>query len=77
MYMTDCWVIFKNNELLFITYDEDFANLNDIPENEKANCDIFKNIEGYKPGKGVRLINDGNGNKIPELFNFVIPKPEL
>lgn len=77
MYMTDCWVIFKNNELLFITYDEDFANLNDIPENEKANCDILKNIEGYKPGKGVRLINDGNGNKIPELFNFVIPKPEL
>ena len=73
--MTDCWVIFKNNELLFITYDEDFANLNDIPENERANCDILKNIEGYKAGKGIRLILDNNGNKIPELFDFVIPKP--
>lgn len=73
--MTDCWVIFKNNKLLFITYDEDFANLNDIPENEKANCDILKNIEGYKAGKGVRLIQDGSGNKIPQLYNIVIPKP--
>jgi hypothetical protein len=73
--MTDCWVIFKNNKLLFITYDEDFANLNDIPENEKANCDILKNIEGYKAGKGVRLIQDESGNKIPQLYNIVIPPP--
>ena len=73
--MTDCWIIFKNNKLLFITYDEDFANLNDIPENDRANCDIFKNIEGYKEGKGVRLIQDGSGNKIPQLYNIVIPKP--
>jgi len=72
MYMnTDCWVIFKNNELLFITYDEDF--LNDIPENQKENCDIFKNIEGYKPGKGVRLIIDKSGKKIPEIFDFKPP----
>ena len=71
----DCWVIFKNNKLLFITYDEDFANLNDVKEEERANCDILKNIEGFKEGKGVRLIDDGNGNKIPELFDFVIPKP--
>ena len=73
--MSDCWIIFKNNKLLFITYDEDFANLNDIPENDRANCDIFKNIEGYKEGKGVRLIQDGSGNKIPQLYNIVIPKP--
>ena len=73
--MTDCWVIFKNNELNFITYDEDFANLNDVPKEERANCDIFKNIKGYKEGEGVRLIVDGSGNKIPELFDFVIPPP--
>ena len=73
--MTDCWVIFKNNELNFITFDEDFANLNDIPEEERVNCDIFKNIEGYKEGEGVRLIDDGSGNKIPQLYNIVIPTP--
>ena len=73
--MTDCWVIFKNNELLFITYDEDFANLNDVEEDLRQHCDIFKNIEGYVEGKGVRLVLDGSGNKIPELFDFVIPTP--
>ena len=73
--MTDCWVIFKNNELLFITFDEDFANLNDVEEDLRQHCDIFKNIEGYVEGKGVRLVLDGSGNKIPELFDFVIPTP--
>lgn len=73
--MTDCWVIFKNNELLFITYDKNFANFNDVAEEEREHCDIFKNIEGYQEGRGVRLIVDASGNKVPELFDFVIPKP--
>ena len=73
--MTDCWVIFKNNELLFITFDEDFANLNDVEEDLRQHCDIFKNIEGYVEGKGVRLVLDGSGNKIPELFDFGMPTP--
>jgi len=75
--MSDCWVIFKNNELLFITYSEEFANLNDVSEDEREQCKIFKNIEGYEEGKGVRLVDDGNGNKIPELVDLVIQLPEI
>ena len=73
--MSDCWVIFKNNELLFITYDEDFANLNDVKEELRKDCVILKNIEGYDGKRNVRLILDGSGNRIPELFDFVIPTP--
>lgn len=73
--MTDCWVIFKNNELLFITYDEDFVNLNDVTEEERVNCDIFKNIENYVEGKGIRLIQDESGNKVPQIYDF--PPPTL
>lgn len=75
--MTDCWLIFKNNELLFITYSEEFANLNDVAEEDREQCQIFKNIEGYKEGKGVRLIDDGSGNKIPEVFDLVFSPPEI
>ena len=75
--MTDCWVIFKNDELLFITYDEHFANLNDVAEEERANCVIFKNIDGYMEGKGVRLIDDASGNKTPELYDIVFPPPQI
>ena len=67
--MTDCWLIFLNNELNFITYSEEFANFNDIAEELRGNCDIFKNIEGYVEGKGVRLVLDGSGNKIPEIYD--------
>ena len=76
--MTDCWLIFKNNELLFITYDEQFANLNDVSEEEREQCSIFKNVDGYEEGvKNVRLIDDGSGNKIPEVFDLVFPPPEI
>jgi len=75
--MTDCWLIFKNNELLFITYSEEFANLNDVAEEDREQCQIFKNIEGYEEGKGVRLIDDGSGNKIPEVFDLVFSPPEI
>ena len=67
--MTDCWVIFKNNELLFITFDEDFANLNDVEEDLRQHCEIFKNIEDYEEGKGVRLIVDSSGNTVPEVYD--------
>jgi len=75
--MTDCWVIFKNNELFFITYSEEFANLNDVAEEDRDKCKIFKNIEGYEEGKGVRLVDDGSGNKIPEVVELVIQLPEI
>jgi len=75
--MTDCWLIFKNNELFFITYSEEFANLNDVAEEDRDKCEIFKNIEGYEEGKGVRLIDDGSGNKIPEVFDLVFSPPEI
>lgn len=73
--MSDCWVIFLNDELLFNTFDEDFANLNDVKEELRKDCVILKNIEGYDGKRNVRLIEDGNGNKIPEMFDFVIPTP--
>ena len=72
---TDCWVVFKNNALLFITYDEQFANLNDVQEDLREQCQIFKNIEGYVEGKGVRLVLDGSGNKIPEIYDYPPPIP--
>jgi len=71
----DRWVIFHNNELLFFTEDEQFANFNDIAEEDRPNCEMLKNIEGFTGQQLVRLIVDGSGNKIPELFDFVIPKP--
>jgi len=70
--MTDCWVVFKNDELLFITYQEQFANLNDVAEEEREQCTMLKNIEGYEEGKGVRLVDDGSGNKIPQLYDNVM-----
>jgi len=71
----DRWVIFHNNELLFFTEDEQFANFNDIAEEDRPNCEMLKNIEGFTGQQLVRLVVDGSGNKIPELFDFVIPKP--
>lgn len=35
----DRWVIFHNNELLFFTEDEQFANFNDVPFPDEE-CDI-------------------------------------
>ena len=75
--MTDFWVIFLNDEMLSITYDEEFANLNDVEEDLKNQCVIFKNIEGFEIGKNVRLIDDGSGNKVPEVFDLVFPPPEI
>ena len=71
----DRWLIFLNNELLFFTEDEQFANFNDVVEEDRANCEMFKNVEGYEVGKGVRLIVDGSGNKIPEFYEQ--PPPQL
>ena len=69
----DRWVIFHNNELLFFTEDEQFANYNDVAEEERANCEILKNVEGFTGPQGVRLIIDGSGNKIPELYDYPPP----
>ena len=71
----DRWVIFHNNELLFFTEDEQFANFNDIAEEDRPNCEMLKNIEGFTGQQLVRLVVDASGNKVPELFDFVIPKP--
>ena len=71
----DRWLIFLNNELLFFTEDEQFANFNDVVEEDRPNCEMLKNIEGYEVGKGVRLIVDGSGNKIPEVYER--PPPQL
>ena len=59
----------------FFTYDEQFANFNDIKKEFRANCDILKNIEGLDGKRNVRLIVDASGSKTPELFDFVIPTP--
>ena len=73
--MTDCWVIFLNDKLLSFTYDEQFGNLNDVPEDLREQCQIFKNIEGFTIGKDARLIVDASGNKVPEVFDLVFPPP--
>ena len=75
--MSDCWIIFLNDEMLSITYDEEFANLNDVPEDLKNQCVIFKNIEGFEIGKDARLVVDASGNKVPEVFDLVFPPPEI
>ena len=36
------WLIFLNDELLFWTEQENFANFNDIAEEERANCEMLK-----------------------------------
>ena len=73
--MTDKWLIFLNDEMVFWTEQEEFANYNDIKEEDRPNCLILKNVEGYAVGKGVRLIVDGSGNKIPEVYER--PPPQL
>ena len=70
----DRWVIFHNNELLFFTEDEQFANFNDAPFPDEE-CDIFKNIPNFDPRKGIRLIVDGSGNKVPEVYDYPPPIP--
>ena len=71
----DRWIIFLNDEMLFFTEDEQFAHYDDIEEEKRPNCEMFKNVEGYELGKGVRLIVDGSGNKIPEVYER--PPPQL
>ena len=73
--MTDKWLIFLNDEMVFWTEQEEFANYNDIKEEDRPNCLILKNVEGCEVGKGVRLIIDGSGNKIPEVYEP--PPPQL
>ena len=69
------WLIFLNDELLFWTEQEEWANFNDIPEEDRANCEILKNVEGFTGIQLVRLIVDGSGNKIPEVYER--PPPQL
>ena len=64
----DRWVIFHNNELLFFTEDEQFANFNDIAEEDRPNCEMLKNIEGFTGPQLVRLLTDASGNKTPEVY---------
>ena len=71
----DRWVIFLNDELLFFTEDEQFANFNDVEEEKRANCEILKNIQGFTGQQLVRLVLDSSGNKIPQLYD--IPPPQL
>jgi hypothetical protein len=71
----DRWLIFLNDEHLFWTEQEDFANFNDVAEEERANCEILKNVEGFTGPQLVRLIIDGSGNKIPEVYDR--PPPQL
>lgn len=69
------WLIFLNDELLFWTEQEDFANFNDIAEEDRPNCEMLKNLEGFTGPQLVRLITDGSGNKIPQVYER--PPPTL
>ena len=71
----DRWLIFLNDELLFWTEDEQFANFNDVAEEDRPNCEMLKNVEGFTGIQLVRLIVDGSGNKIPEFYEQ--PPPQL
>ena len=71
----DRWLIFLNNELLFFTEDEQFANFNDVVEEDRANCEMLKNVEGFTGIQLARLVLDGSGNKIPEVYER--PPPQL
>ena len=71
----DRWLIFLNNELLFWTQDEQFANFNDVGEEDRANCEMLKNVEGFTGIQSVRLLTDASGNKTPEVYDR--PPPQL
>lgn len=71
----DRWLIFLNDELLFWTEDEQFANFNDVGEEDRANCEMLKNVEGFTGIQSARLVLDGSGNKIPEVYER--PPPQL
>ena len=71
----DRFVIFLNNELLFFTEDEQFANFNDVAEEKRPNCEMLKNIQGFTGQQLVRLIQDGSGNKVPQLYDNPPPTP--
>ena len=71
----DRWLIFLNDELLFWTEDEQFANFNDVAEEDRPNCEMLKNVEGFTGIQLARLVLDGSGNKIPEFYEQ--PPPQL
>lgn len=71
----DRWIIFLNDEMLFFTEDEQFANYNDIAEENRPNCLTLKNVEGFTGEQLVRLIQDGSGNKVPQLYDNPPPTP--
>jgi len=74
--MANRWVIFHNNEIRFWTEDEQFANFTDVPFPDEE-CDILMNIPNFDGTQGVRLIVDESGNKIPELYDYPLPTPEM
>lgn len=73
--MTDRWIIFLNDEMVFWTEQEEWANFNDIAEEDRPNCEMLKNIQGFNGQQLVRLIQDGSGNKIPQVYER--PPPTL
>ena len=71
----DKWLIFLNDEMVFWTEQEEWANLNDIKEEDRPNCLILKNVEGFTGTQLVRLVVDVSGNKLPEVSDR--PPPQL
>ena len=71
----DRWIIFLNDEMLFFTEDEQFANYNDIAEENRPNCLTLKNVNGFTGHEMVRLVVDASGNKIPQLYDRPPPTP--
>jgi len=71
----DKWLIFLNDELLFWTEQEEWANYNDIAEENRPNCLTLKNVEGFTGIQSVRLLTDASGNKTPEVYDR--PPPQL
>ena len=71
----DKWLIFLNDELLFWTEQEEWANYNDIAEENRPNCLTLKNVNGFTGIQSVRLLTDASGNKTPEVYDR--PPPQL
>jgi len=70
----DRWLIFLNDELLFWTEQEQWANFNDVAEEDRPNCLTLKNIEGFTGTQLVRLVLDESGNKIPQVYERPLPQ---
>ena len=71
----DRWCIFLNDELLFWTEQEEWANFDDVSEEDRPNCLTLKNVNGFTGTELVRLLTDASGNKIPEVYERPPPSP--